>query len=276
MLDFIIAILNHYFYSLEALTAQTQNDHNEFLIMTSEDQISYEQMTIALIYIVILFFDDMTFKIKFEFWLNEFYVRQQFHDIIVVDDAENDDSRTTRRIKRLSLKLKNCIRQNDIAFFSTNMIVWKNLFVFKSHFQKRLHFIQDDLQNRFLKNSIILIDVQCENCLLAHFCQMTCAIDFLNANWTFKIRDENYFVIIILYIVIELIIQNYMLQIFHLLQSRFTRDMTKAVKIIIIVEFMTFFDNDERAKLMNFSHSMIFRLFRFKSHVIIVHRFFVI
>ena len=96
-------------------------------------------MTIALIRIVILFFDDMIFEIRFKLWLNEFHVRQQFHDIIVVDDAKNDDSRTTHRVKCLNLELKSCIRQNDIAFFSTNMIVWENLLVFKSHFQKRLH-----------------------------------------------------------------------------------------------------------------------------------------
>ena len=67
-----------------------------------------------------------------------------------------------------------------------------------------------------------------------------------------------------------------MLQIFHLLQFHFTRNMTKVIKIIVIIKFMTFLDDDERAKLINFSHLMIFRLFRFKSHVMIVRRFFVI
>ena len=169
VLDFIIAILNRYLYSLEALAAQAQSGHNELPAATSEDQIFYEQMTIALIRIVILSLGDMTSEIRFELWLNEFHVRQRSHDVIAVDDAENDDPRTTRRIKRLGLGLKSCIRQNGIASFSANMIVWESLSVFKPHFQKRLHFTQDGLQNRFLKNSAILTDVQRENRLLAHF-----------------------------------------------------------------------------------------------------------
>ena len=67
-----------------------------------------------------------------------------------------------------------------------------------------------------------------------------------------------------------------MLQIFNLLQFRFTRDMTKIIKTIIIIEFITFFIDDERAKFINFLHLMIFHLFNFESHVMIVRRFFVI
>ena len=67
MLDFIIAIFNCYFYSFEILTTQTQNNFNELSTTTSKNQIFYEQITIALIRIIILFFDDITLKIKFEF-----------------------------------------------------------------------------------------------------------------------------------------------------------------------------------------------------------------
>ena len=139
MFNFIITILNRYFYPFETLTTQTQNDFNELSTTTSENQIFYEQMTTALIRIIILFFGDMTSEIKFELWLNEFNVRTQFHDVTTVNDAKNDNSMTTRKIKRLNLNLKDYIRQNDIAFFPTNMIFWKDLFVFKLHFRKRLH-----------------------------------------------------------------------------------------------------------------------------------------
>ena len=37
MFNFIITIFNHYFYSLEVLTTQTQNDFNELSTTTSKD-----------------------------------------------------------------------------------------------------------------------------------------------------------------------------------------------------------------------------------------------
>ena len=102
---------------------------------------------------------------------------------------------------------------------------------------------------------------------------MARAAGSLSANWTLKIRDEDHPVIAVLCIAAELVIQSYMLQIFHLLQFRLTRGMTKAVKITVIVEFMTPLDDDERAGLMSFSHSMISRLLRFEPHVMIARRF---
>ena len=48
------------------------------------------------------------------------------------------------------------------------------------------------------------------------------------------------------------------------------RDMTKTIKIIIIIKFMTFFINDKHAKFINFLHLMIFRLFDFKLYIIII------
>ena len=90
---------------------------------------------IALIRIIILFFDDIISKIKFKFWFNEFNVRIRFHNIIVVNNMKNDNSIMTRKIKCLNLNLKNCIRQNNIAFFSINMIFWKNL-LFSNHIFK--------------------------------------------------------------------------------------------------------------------------------------------
>ena len=41
---------------------------------------------------------------------------------MIINDAKNDSLMTIYKIKRLNLNLKNYICQNDIAFFSTNMI----------------------------------------------------------------------------------------------------------------------------------------------------------
>ena len=272
VLDFIAATLNRYLYPLEALAAQAQSGPNGLPAATSEDQISYGQMATALIRTVTLSLGGMAPETRFELWLDEFNVRTRLHDVTAVGDAENDNPMTTRKIKCLGLGLKDCIRQNGIASFPADMIFWEGLPVFKPHFQKRLHLTQDGLQGQFLKNPAILTDVQRENRLLAHFRQMARAAGPLSANWIPKIRHQDHLVTAVLCTAAELIIQSYMLQVFDLLQSRLTRGMTKAVKTTAIAEFMAPLIDDERAGLVSFSHSMIFRLLSFEPHVVIARR----
>ena len=273
VLDFIAATLNRYLYPLEALAAQAQSGPNGLPAATSEDQISYGQMATALVRTITLSLGGMAPETRSELWLDEFNVRTRPHDVTAVGDAENDSPMTTRKIKRLGLGLKDCIRQNGIASFPADMIFWEGLPVFKPHFRKRLHLTQDGLQGQFLKNPAILTDVQRENRLLAHFRQMARAAGPLSANWIPQIRrHKDHPVTAVLCTAAELSIQSYMLQVLDLLQSRLTRGMTKAAKTTAIAEFMAPLTDDERAGLVGFSHSMISRLLGFEPHVVAARR----